>query len=137
MRGCVLPVCCVVVVVAAGCGGGSGGGSGGGVQQERAAASSVQGDPIKRVAVAAAAVARPGDCPRWYERGDGVTICQTYVTAGSLQAGAAAGSVTRTGERAVVNMRKKGGSPFALLLRRTGGRWRVYDEANFLPVAGG
>jgi hypothetical protein len=104
---------------------------------QAAAASSVQGDPIKRVAVAAAAVSDPTECPRWYERGDGVTICQTYVTAGSLQAGAAAGSVTRTGERAVVNMRKKGGSPFALLLRRTGGRWRVYDEANFLPVAGG
>jgi hypothetical protein len=138
MRGCVVPVCFAVVAVVAGCGGGSGSGSGSTTtrQQQPAAPSSAQGDPIKRVAVAATVVANPAECPRWYEGRNGMRICQTYVSAGSLQSGAAAGSVTRTGEKAAVNMRKKGGNPFALLLRRKGGKWRVYDAANFLPVAG-
>jgi hypothetical protein len=93
--------------------------------------------PLGRAAVAAAAISDPNDCPRLYAPGDGVSICLHYIASGTRHAGAQPISYTHARDRAVVDMRKAGGDVFALLLVRRAGRWKVYDEGNFLPAAGG
>jgi hypothetical protein len=132
MRALAIAIC---VLSVAGCGGD------GGSKPAPAPAAPVTtkeavGGPIGKVALAAVQVVHPRECPRWYAAGQGVTICEDYITAGSRQSHARVREVTRMGERAVANMGEPGGNPFAVSLRRTGGKWRVYDEAGLLPMAG-
>jgi hypothetical protein len=139
MRRLAILPCCLAAVAAVGCGGSSAGDSSTVRIQEPvvpASRNEAPGGPIGRVALHAAQVVDPRDCPRWYEAGNGVTICRDYITAGSRQAHAVVRSVTRIGDKAVAEMGEPGGNPFALTLTRTGGRWRVYDEAGFLPAIG-
>jgi hypothetical protein len=138
MRAWAVLLCWVAVIaVVDGCGGSDSGGSKAPPAGAPAPVDEAPGGPIGRVALSAARVADPRDCPRWFEAGQGVAICRDYVTAGSRQAQARLRSVTRTGSKAVANMAEPGGNPFALSLRRRDGKWRVYDEAGFLPAAGG
>jgi hypothetical protein len=146
MRARLLSLGIAAAAVAAGCGGGSHSTTSstparGPVQTQIQAALSgpklAAGSPLGRVAVAAAAISDPNDCPRFYAPGNGVSVCVHYITSGTRHAGAQPVSYTRARDRAVVDMRKPGDDVFALLMVRRAGRWKVYDGGNFLPAAGG
>jgi hypothetical protein len=130
-------VAVLAVAVIAGCGGGNDSTTPSEPAATTATAVAAKSDdPLVRIALAAVRVVSPQQCARLYEGGSGVKLCEDYITAGSRQSQARPLTVTRAGAKAVVTVAEPGGNPVALLLRQSGGTWRVYDSPNLLPAAG-